>query len=274
MPGDGSASDLCDRGGARCWLLALLSVVFDCHTLLGRSSQLDALRWPEFHALLCMFSGGSVMSTSAIGTSPASNLSPDSSSGDELVALGWEINADQYRIVHAAARFDEDLEWLRRGHRSASVWISTRLQVQTSTAAEWVRVGHALRHLPLVDAALPRRRSRTRRPGCDPLGSDDEQLLGWLVNRGSAHCCDKGSDVAKPMTSATPVCTTSGPSRRGPTGRDDRGAIVLAPSVAKPVVCSGRRTGSAYLRDAERSTRLNFGLGRTASTTTLSADRV
>jgi hypothetical protein len=28
--------------------------------------------------------------------------------------LGWEINANQYRIVHAAARFDIELERLRR----------------------------------------------------------------------------------------------------------------------------------------------------------------
>jgi hypothetical protein len=27
---------------------------------------------------------------------------------------GWEINANQYRIVHAAARFDIELERLRR----------------------------------------------------------------------------------------------------------------------------------------------------------------
>ncbi|MCP3935603.1 MAG: DUF222 domain-containing protein [Actinomycetia bacterium] len=76
------------------------------------------------------------------------------STGEELMALGWEINTNQYRLVHLAARFDEELEWYRQGLKSASHWIAERLQIQSSTAREWVRVGHALRHLPLIGAAL------------------------------------------------------------------------------------------------------------------------
>ncbi len=76
------------------------------------------------------------------------------STADELLALGWEIAAQQYRAVHLAARFDEELEWYRLGYKSASHWIAEQLQIQSSTAREWIRVGHALRYLPLIDAAF------------------------------------------------------------------------------------------------------------------------
>lgn len=76
------------------------------------------------------------------------------STGDELLSLGWEIAAHQYRVVHLAARFEEELEWYRLGCKSASQWIADRLQIQSSTAREWIRVGHSLRYLPLVDAAF------------------------------------------------------------------------------------------------------------------------
>ena len=82
------------------------------------------------------------------------NPSEPLSTGEQLRALGWEVNANQYRCVHLAARFDEELEWFRWGLKSASHWIAEQLQIQSSTAREWIRVGHALRHLPLIDAAL------------------------------------------------------------------------------------------------------------------------
>jgi hypothetical protein len=100
-----------------------------------------------------MFSGGIVMSAIATSTSPTT-LTPVLPAGEELAALGWEINANQHRVVHLATRFDEGLDWFRRGHKSASAWIASQLQIQASTAREWIRVGHALRFLPLIDAAF------------------------------------------------------------------------------------------------------------------------
>lgn len=76
------------------------------------------------------------------------------STADELLALGWEVAAQQYRIVHLAARFDEELEWYRAGCASASQWIARQLQIEPSTAREWIRVGHTLRFLPLIDEAF------------------------------------------------------------------------------------------------------------------------
>lgn len=76
------------------------------------------------------------------------------SAGDELAAIGFELNANQYRAVHLAARYDEELEWFHLGLPSAAAGIAARLQLHISTAHEWVRVGHALRHLPLTNAAF------------------------------------------------------------------------------------------------------------------------
>ncbi|MEZ5282525.1 MAG: DUF222 domain-containing protein [Acidimicrobiales bacterium] len=74
--------------------------------------------------------------------------------GDELVALGWQVHANQHRLVHLAARFDEELEWFYQGVKSAAQWIADRLGIRSSTAREWIRVGYSLRELPLIDKAL------------------------------------------------------------------------------------------------------------------------
>ena len=78
------------------------------------------------------------------------------STGAQLVALDREHNAQQYRIVHLAARYDEELEWFHAGHKNPASWISTQLGIHAATAREWIRVGHALRHLPAIDTAFAR----------------------------------------------------------------------------------------------------------------------
>lgn len=73
---------------------------------------------------------------------------------DQLAALGWEINTNQYRAVQLAARYDDELDWFHQGFKSPAAAISSRLQLHASTAREWIRVGHALRDHPLIDAAF------------------------------------------------------------------------------------------------------------------------
>ena len=73
---------------------------------------------------------------------------------DEIAALGCELNANQYRIVHLAVRYDVGLEWLRHGYATPAAAIARTLDIQTSTAREWIRVGHALGYLPLIDEAF------------------------------------------------------------------------------------------------------------------------
>lgn len=168
------------------------------------------------------------------------------SAGEELAGLGWEINAHQHRVVHLAARFDEELEWLRLGHRSASSWIASQLQLETSTAREWIRVGHALRYLPLIDAAFAAHEISYAKVRILTRWADDDnepQLLGLARERNASRLtvaiarvlADGGeTDAERDLRLHE--------SRSLTTWTDGDGMtvvrIVLAPSVAKPVVAA------------------------------------
>ena len=73
---------------------------------------------------------------------------------DEIAALGSELNANQYRIVCLAAEYEIGLEWFAQGYSTPSMAIAATLDIHTSTAREWIRVGRALAELPLVDEAF------------------------------------------------------------------------------------------------------------------------
>ncbi len=77
-----------------------------------------------------------------------------SSTVEELVALGAELNANQYRLVCLAARYDTELDWFRLGFPNPAVAIAAVLDIHSSTAREWIRVGHALAGLPCIDEAF------------------------------------------------------------------------------------------------------------------------
>ena len=174
------------------------------------------------------------------------NLSGPLSVGEELAALGWEINANQYRVVHLAARFDEELEWYRLGHRSASAWIASQLQIQTSTAREWIRVGHALRHLPSIDAAFAAHEISYAKVRIVTRWADDdnEALLLELARERSASrlsvaiarafANDGETDAERDIRLHEERSLTTWTDGDGMTVV----RIVLAPSVAKPVVAA------------------------------------
>ena len=181
-------------------------------------------------------------------TAPAADdvLSADVeySVGEELVSLGWEICAHQYRAVQLAARFDEEREWYWWGCRSASQWISHRLQIQPSTAREWIRVGHALRYLPRIDEAFrsgdisyAKARVLTRWADVD----NEDRLLALATQRSASRL----------STAIAAVLAEEGESdeerdrrlheeRSFTTWTDGDGMtvirVVLPPSVAKPIV--------------------------------------
>lgn len=81
-------------------------------------------------------------------------LSPVDSIVEQIAALGSELNANQYQIVRLAARYDTSLEWFDQGFKSPASAIARMLGIHTSTAREWIRVGHALEFLPRVDEAF------------------------------------------------------------------------------------------------------------------------
>ena len=73
---------------------------------------------------------------------------------NEIAALGTEINHNQYQIVRLAARYDLERDWHQQGLCTPALGISRALDIHTSTAREWIRVGHALDHLPLINHAF------------------------------------------------------------------------------------------------------------------------
>ena len=174
------------------------------------------------------------------------NLPRPLSAGEELEALGWAINANQYRVVHLAARFDEELEWYRLGHRSASAWIASQLQIQPSTAREWIRVGHALRHLPSIDAAFAAHEISYAKVRIVTRWADDdnESLLLELARERNASRLSLAIARAFADGGETDAerDTRLHEERSLTTWTDGDGMtvvrIVLAPSVAKPVVAA------------------------------------
>ncbi|MFT7648742.1 MAG: hypothetical protein ACI8Y4_003494 [Candidatus Poriferisodalaceae bacterium] len=142
------------------------------------------------------------------------------SAGEALVTMGWEINANQYRLVHLAACFGEGLEWYRQGH--------------------------ALRHLPLVDAALAaqeisyaKARILTRWAGAD----NEEQLLTLARERTANRL---STAIARALADGGETDDERDARLHGArsvtTWTDGDGMtivrIALAPSVAKPVVAA------------------------------------
>ena len=73
---------------------------------------------------------------------------------EQIASLGVELNANQYKVVRLAAQYDTTLDWFREGFKSSAVAIARTLDIHDSTAREWIRVGHALSELPLVDDAF------------------------------------------------------------------------------------------------------------------------
>lgn len=96
------------------------------------------------------------MTTTCPDTRSVSAIIPDlkGPASVALEVLGSELHANQYRAVHLAAAYDDELEWLRKGLSNPALGIARRLQLHASTAREWIRIGHSLRYLPAIDAAF------------------------------------------------------------------------------------------------------------------------
>ncbi len=183
------------------------------------------------------------MSFTAISTLSECDPTP---AGDQLVALGWEVNANQYRVVHLAARFDEELEWFRLGHKSASSWIAAQLQIHTSTAREWIRIGHALRHLPSIDAEFAAQKISYAKVRILTRWADDDneaRLLELARERNASRLTvaisklladDGESDAERDMRLHDERSFTTWTDGDGMTVL----RIVLPPSAAKPVIAA------------------------------------
>jgi hypothetical protein len=69
--------------------------------------------------------------------------------GERLVEAGEQLGRWQYSVIRLAADLDASDEWLLEANTAAH-WIADALDMCVSTAREWVRIGGALRDLPLA----------------------------------------------------------------------------------------------------------------------------
>ena len=182
------------------------------------------------------------------------------SAGDQLIEMGFELNTNQYRVVHLAARYDDDLEWFHEGLKSPAAGIASRLQIHTSTAREWIRIGHSLRELSMIDAAfraneLSYAKARILTRWADP--DNEEQLLALAENR-SANRLTTAIARALAVNEDDGTRDQRHHDARSFTSHTDGDGmliirIVLPSSNAKPVIAGRRRTRPTNRPDPTRS---------------------
>ena len=73
---------------------------------------------------------------------------------EALVTAGQKWTAGAYKLVTSAAALDTSGEWALDGARTCAHWIGDALDVEVCTAREWLRIGHALAHLDILDRAF------------------------------------------------------------------------------------------------------------------------
>ena len=72
----------------------------------------------------------------------------------EVRAAGAGWSQCQYRLVSLARRLDSSGQWVAEETRTCAHWIAQALDIEVCTAREWVRIGHMLTALDLIDAAF------------------------------------------------------------------------------------------------------------------------
>jgi hypothetical protein len=71
---------------------------------------------------------------------------------EQVVRAGAHMSASQYRLIHLVVQLDESGEWAADGSPTCAHWLADALDVDTSTAREWLRVGKKLTELSMVDS--------------------------------------------------------------------------------------------------------------------------
>jgi hypothetical protein len=73
---------------------------------------------------------------------------------DQIGALAGHLHVATAKFVDAAVACDESNGWAGIGMQSCAHWLTVATGIDLWTAREMVRVGHALRELPLIHAAF------------------------------------------------------------------------------------------------------------------------
>ena len=79
---------------------------------------------------------------------------PRDAQADRITELAAEIHAATAELARRLAAFDADGGWAGDGIRSCAHWLSINAGLDQRTAADLLRVGHALESLPLVAEAF------------------------------------------------------------------------------------------------------------------------
>jgi hypothetical protein len=107
-----------------------------------------------------------------------------SSLRDELVEAGARWSSGLRQIVHLAAELDASGEWAGDGAPTCAHWIAAALDIEVSTAREWLRIGRALTDLDVIDAAFEQGRlsySKVRTLTRVATPEDQLELCGLAV---------------------------------------------------------------------------------------------
>jgi hypothetical protein len=120
------------------------------------------------------------------GTDPAALAD-----GESIQELHRCLARLEAATTRASASFEAGGEWQADGARSASAWLARRCGLPSSTARRRVRLGRALRHLPLAEAAWLAGElgeaqvaalARARTPATEAaMATDEEMLVGEAI---------------------------------------------------------------------------------------------
>ncbi len=69
---------------------------------------------------------------------------------DELVALAHKWSQSQLRLIHASVEMAESHEWVAAGSPTAAHHLAAIVDIEPSTAREWLRVGRRVREHALI----------------------------------------------------------------------------------------------------------------------------
>src|SRR3954469_1257497 len=71
-----------------------------------------------------------------------------------ILGLGASWQTAQYALIKLVAELDAAEGWTGQGSSTCAQWVARALDIEVSTAREWVRVGRALDDLPSIDASF------------------------------------------------------------------------------------------------------------------------
>lgn len=73
---------------------------------------------------------------------------------NEICELAAEVHAGTARLAAMVARYDSSEAWAEAGMRSCAHWLTVAAGFDLRSSNELLRVGHALKDLPLIAAAF------------------------------------------------------------------------------------------------------------------------